>query len=444
MPSVARIKKATSVAALPKRLRDEFDDRDNTESEFEDDSELDALLAEEEGETEPPTSRTGATAGDVLSQWLTEGPLIHEPTGIDRLDELTGGGPVYGSRWYLAGAPDAGKTALLVQLAHECAARGITVGILAVDEEAGDIVTRLAQRRGYSRHHCEARDPQVLDGLRRELGPLPLRIYGPEWTIEAAANEVAEHARERASVDPKAHPYGPRGLLAIDSLQTVTCEAERRRAEVSGRDVSTAEAVTERTRAIRSVASRHGLIVVTTSELSRSAYASGDPDRQTSTLAASKWSGAIEYSARVLLGLRSVSGEPDLIELEIAKNKHGPRDQRLHLRLDRRSQVLTEAAYEPPPKATKQDRDGEALARVQRDAVAVARALRERPGIGARELRAAVRAATGAGVERVDAALAHLDGAVVRGKGPRGAVPMTLEEAALPEAIKRAIEVSHG
>src|SRR5678815_1197380 len=69
--------------------------------------------------------------GAIVDSWLAHGPLVHEPTGISALDKLTGGGPVYGSRWYLLGAPDAGKTALLLQIAHVFALRGICVGILA-------------------------------------------------------------------------------------------------------------------------------------------------------------------------------------------------------------------------------------------------------------------------------------------------------------------------
>ncbi len=61
-------------------------------------------------------------------------------------DELTAGGPVYGTRWYVVGAPDAGKTALLIRIAHDYFWRGVAVGLLAVDEDPTDIVTRFAQR----------------------------------------------------------------------------------------------------------------------------------------------------------------------------------------------------------------------------------------------------------------------------------------------------------
>ncbi|MCK6536128.1 MAG: hypothetical protein L6Q84_24445 [Polyangiaceae bacterium] len=351
----------------------------------------------------PRAEREGATIADVLRAWQTEGPLVHEPTGIARLDELTGGGPVYGSRWYLAGAPDAGKTALLVQLAHVYALRGITVGLLAVDEDAGDLVTRLAQRTGYSRHHCEARDAGVLERMGAELEGLPVRFYDGAWTIESAAHDLATFAS------------GGRAMLGVDSVQTVQCQAE-----LAGRELSTAEAVAERTRAIRSVATRHRLIAIATSEMSRGAYAHGE-DR-TATLAAGKWSGAIEYSARVLLGLRSVPGETDLVELELAKNKHGPRDERLFLRLDRRSQTLAAVGYEPPPEGVREaERDGRTRDRTTRDAGAAALVVATRPGLVRHEVEAAVRAAAGVGAQRARDALAALGEALVLVTGDRRA-----------------------
>lgn len=376
---------------------------------------------------------TASTIADVLTHWHDEGPLVHEPTGIAMLDELTDGGPVYGSRWYASGAPDAGKTAFVVQTAHRFAERGIAIGLLAADEEDSDIVTRLAQRVGYSRRHCEIRDPSVLDEMRRVLQTLPIRLYCDDWTIERAAEDLAKFARERGD---------GRAMLVSDSLQTVSCDSEIARVAAGGRELSTAEAVTLRTKAIRAMGRRHRLIMLTTSELGRSAYASSDPANQTKTIASSKWSGSIEYAARVLLGVRSVAGEKDIIDVEIAKNKHGPIDEHVYLRLDRRSQTLTETNYTPPVTDGPSARNERKREQVAQDAVAVARILKERPGLGIRKLRVAVRAATGIGHDRVDAAVDLLGSAVVVGDGPRNAKPMTLDLATLPDAIRAEMEAS--
>jgi replicative DNA helicase len=375
----------------------------------------------------------GLSVTSVIDAWAREGSLVHEPTGIGGLDAATGGGPCYGTRWYVAGAPDAGKTAFLVQLAHVFATRGIAVGILAVDEEAGDVVTRFAQRVGYGRHDCEIREATMLRGIREALEGLPLRIYDNGWTIEAAAADLATFARSRGDA---------RAMLAVDSIQTVRCEAESL-ATLSGRDMSEVAAVTARVSALRACATRHRLIAIATSELGRGAYRSGDPEQQTATLAAGKWSGSIEYSARVLLGLRSVAGETDLVDIEIAKNKHGPRDQHVYMRIDRPSQTLIETTYVPEPKESRAtDRQAAARGRVTADAAIVARLLHGRPGVGVRELRAAVRANSGLGVERVDAALEALGPAVTRGSGARGARPMSLDISQLPAEIRTALEGS--
>jgi KaiC/GvpD/RAD55 family RecA-like ATPase len=378
------------------------------------------------------------TIDGVLDEWTESGPLVHEPSGIPALDKLTDGGPVYGTRWYLSGAPDAGKTALLVQIAHVMAQRGVTVGLLAVDEEAGDLVTRLAQRIGYARHHCEARDPVVLANIRRTLSALPLRIYDARWTVEAAAADVARLAHVRAEADPNGHPHGPRAMLGMDSIQTITCSADVA-ARHAGRDLSEVAAVTARVHAVRAVATQHRLIAIATSEMGRGAYRSSDPREQTATLASGKWSGAIEYSARVLIGVRSVSEQPDLIELELAKNKHGPKHERVHLRIDRRSQDLTPVTYDAPPEAAPGVRRAAgAKARAVADALTLLGVLERSPGLGERQLRAEAMVA-GIGVDRVTAAKVVLGAALLRRPGPNRSVCMTIDREALPADLKAAL-----
>lgn len=358
----------------------------------------------------PRGDRVAESISDVLTTWEREGPLVHEATGIAALDALTGGGPVYGTRWYLAGAPDAGKTALLVQIAHVYAQRGIAVGLLAVDEDANDLVTRLAQRRGWLRDQCEARDTGVLAKMRNALGHLPIRLYGDAWTIESAAADLAAYAAER----------GSRAMLGIDSVQTVPCDAEL------GAELTEVAAVTARVRAIRAVGTRDRLIAIATSEQARASYASRDASQRTSALASAKWSGSVEYSARVLIALSSVPGESDLIDLETAKNKHGPRSRagdpvtaHVYMRLDRRSQVLTEVSFDPPPAPTDGERAKRCREQVFADAETVLGLVTAEPGISTRDLYAAAKAAGGLGRPRVDAAVRALGDRIERRAGPR-------------------------
>lgn len=287
----------------------------------------------ENTDAEPPEDGPGSI-GNVLASWSAHGPLIHEPTGFASIDEATGGGPCYGSRWYISGAPDSCKTALIVQIAHTYAERGIAVGILAVDEEASDIVTRLAQRVGFSRNQCETRAPEDVAAIADLLDDLPIRLYDATWTIERAAKDVASFAKSK----------GTRACLCIDSTQTVRCDAELR----AEREMSTPAAIEARVHAIRAVATEHQLIALATSEMSRAAYRSKNTRENVDPMAGSKWSGAIEYSARVLVAMRSVPEQASLIEVEIAKNKHGARREPIYLAMNRAEQTLHETSYTPP------------------------------------------------------------------------------------------------
>jgi len=287
---------------------------------------------------EKDTERAPLTLSQCVERWQHEGPLVHMPTGLATLDELTGGGPVLGSRVYLIGAPDAGKTALLVQIMDTYVARGIPCALLAVDEEPGDVAMRLLQRRGYSRADCEQRTPaQLAAMLAAAADATGLWIYDASWTVEEAMVDFAKRSGGTS----------PAGLRAVflDSVQTV-------RSKVEDVDASTYSRVTERVAAIRAGAVRYRMLSVATSEMSRNSYRSRKAEETQSDMAAAKESGAIEYSARVLLSLRPVTGESDTVELRVVKNKHGRSHRNdengIFLRMDRPTQTLTEdTAFTP-------------------------------------------------------------------------------------------------
>lgn len=277
----------------------------------------------------------------ILDEWERDGPLVHLPTGIESLDALTGGGLVLGSRVYMLGAPNAGKTALAVQIADAYMSRGIDCALLGVDEEPSDLAMRLMQRRGFARDQCERREPAVLGAARAAFSKLPLLLFDGSTTIEAAAVALHRRARERRPTEDR-----PPCVLFIDSVQTARCEGE----DVEG---SLYVSVTKRVAAIRACASRYRMLVIATSEMNRAAYKSKKAEENATDMAAGKESGAIEFSARVLLALRSVPGSGDMLELRVAKNKHGadhrPEQDGIFLRVNRAAQTLTESrGYEPP------------------------------------------------------------------------------------------------
>lgn len=366
------------------------------------------------------------TVDQVLQQWRAEGALMHEPTGLRRLDELTGGGPVYGSRWYVLGAPDAGKTAFFVQLAETWLVAGVHVGILAVDEDPGDVVSRIMQRRGFTRAECEEREQRVVDDMRGASEVLArLRIYDASWTIERAGEDIARQAGP-----------GGRAALLVDSIQTVTCDAE------VGAYSQPREAVTMRVGALRAVATRWRLIALATSEMGRRGYSGDDRGGGLADMAAAKESGAIEYSARVMLALRPVDGEDGLVELRVAKNKHGPRDEAIGLRLNRRLQTLEEDTL---PNRRDELAEKEAAkraastARVVEAAAALALVLCETGGLATRDVPGALRDRLGqCGTTLADAARHRLGKGLCRRPMTRG-YALHLDGRALPAEVVAAL-----
>jgi replicative DNA helicase len=381
-----------------------------------------------EASSRGPHRRSACSPRDVLDTWQRHGPLAHQPTGIATLDKLTGGGLARGTRCYIVGAPDAGKTALLVQLADTYITQGLIVGILAVDAEPGDVLERFLQRRGWPRWQCERREAGDMAAMRQQVEELGLLMFDNTWNIEAAAKELASVA----------HQLGRSAMLGVDSVQTVHCALE----EQTG---SRYEAVTARVQALRAVADLYRLIVVATSEMSRSAYRSSDPRNQLNDLASAKESGAIEYSARVLLALRSVEGESDVVELRIAKNKHGPSHRHnepgIHLRLNRDRQVLTEAtdfvrstANVSEEKVEKAERQG------LDDAATLARILAKQQGMKATRLEERATATTkgGMGDRRFRRARGILGEAIVEVPGTRNSKLLYLDGSTVPtKALER-------
>jgi hypothetical protein len=338
----------------------------------------------------PPARTPPSTLLDVAKRWRSEGPLVHEPTGIAKLDELTGGGPVYGSRWYVLGAPDAGKTALLVQVADDWQASGIVVGVLAVDEEDGDLTMRFAQRRKFRRDECERRSEETMGEMEDAfVGSFGLFMYGPDWTIEAAAADLAERGKSLAK---EGEP--PRRLaLFVDSIQQARCDALE---DTGANEPSPREVVNENVRALRKVAAKYRLIAMATGEMNRNAYRNIKSAEEANDMAAAKESGAVEYSARVLVAMRSVKDHGDLVELRMVKNKHGPSwpaANPFYLNIDRRTMMLASASA--PDDDAKDDEKAHSRNRaaLEREAIPVLNVIAQNPGCGTKALRAALKLA---------------------------------------------------
>jgi RecA/RadA recombinase len=293
----------------------------------------------------PPPFRSAADWARMLG-----GQGSHLLSGFKTFDEATRGGPRLGDLIVIGGAPGAGKTTWLCNLAVNYCARGAYVAILAADEAATGLLMRIGQGFGFDRDALEKGDPTTCQFLAAQVASdLPNLLLADATdghTVEAVSAEL--HQRAKAEGKP--------AVLVVDSVQTVpaigTAEAENPRARVDA-----AVAALKR-------AAGAGALVLASCELNRGSYGKSDPSQRTPDLAAFKESGAVEYGATAALVLRSVADSHDLVDATFAKNRIGTRME-FRLQLDRLHATFNEVALPALPDAEEQ-REANARATFER------------------------------------------------------------------------------
>lgn len=273
--------------------------------------------------------RRVASLSERLLARLDAPPLVHVPTSLPTLDAATRGGLLLRRVHVVGGEPDAGKTALLVQLLLEAARQGYAVAIYAVDEPGEGIEDRIGQSLGVGLEDLEANRVAAIRWLADAVRDLPhvLLIEQGEQgfaTIEDAAEALLAHAKR----------HKLRGcVLGVDSLQTAACRAYFT-AQPPRLDRERIEAMTA---ALKAVAKR-GIGVLVTSELGRASYAAKPGQQKSPAMAAFKGSGSIEYSMTVGLVLtRIMKGDhAGDVCITVPKNKRGdPAYRGVKIRLER-------------------------------------------------------------------------------------------------------------
>ena len=232
------------------------------------------------------------------------------------LNKATRGGVPSGKVIGFGGAPGAGKTTLVVQVAVDLAKLGHHVAILAADEDADGLLIRIGQILGFDRAMLEAGDEETKESFALHLADLPNLLLVDSDEEQVTVEEVSAELHERAE--------GNQTVLIVDSLQTARVfgmeEARDPRARI---DMVMAT--------LKREAKQRGHRIYATAELARGAYRSQNVSERTDDLAAFKESGGIEYGLTTALVLRSVPGDGGLVDVTMPKNRLG---QKLPFRIE--------------------------------------------------------------------------------------------------------------
>ncbi len=355
--------------------------------------------------------RSGVTRAEIPSpsrilETMAVG-AVRLRTMVPTLDAKTRGGIPAEKLVVLQGSPGAGKTGLAMQLALTAIAQGFAVAVLAADEEDSGLVVRMAQMMGFARDELEGADYVATRAAAADrMRALPLSV------VDADRYDATVESVSAALVTMR----GPRpSVLVVDSVQTArahgTDDAEGPRLRV--------DAVL---RALKRETKRHGHLTIALSEVSRGRYRSRVKGDRVAALAGGKESGGIEYGCGVLLDLSSVPDETGLVDVEIAKNRLGPKDLTFRLRQD-----FARCSFVEVDRPADADVDDGAPTRrgpaIEDDARAVVEAMLGCTGpiAGVRGLRALVHA-RGLRIShaRLDAVVAHLG--VAEGEGALGRI----------------------
>lgn len=280
-----------------------------------------ALAAVQDAESLPSTSvRSPAEALRAMPS--SAGRLT---TGFAVLDHASRGGARVGEVWTFVGGPGSAKSTIMEQIAKTFAIvhRSPVVAIHS-DEGDGPAAIRLGQMLGFDREKLEAKDPDTILAFEAKLAGVGYDMVAPnEITLEVAIEKLSAMAAEY---------LGPPVLL-VDTVHAVECSA----GDEARSDKERAEAIVGVYRA----AATRGCIVLVGAEAVKSFYASRDPNKQTTGMAAAAESRAITHKAEIVIPMRPTEQE-DVFEARIEKNRIGTIRPRFHLRLDPSIATLSE------------------------------------------------------------------------------------------------------
>lgn len=263
-------------------------------------------------------------------------------TGFPKLDAALDGGQ-YGGLYeglYIIGAISSlGKTTLVLQIADNIAQQGQDVLIFSLEMARAELMAKSISRltlihclgKGIPAHNAKTNrgitsgrryesytgtEHDVIAEARKAYEAYAQHVFITEGIGDIGVNEI------RATVEKHKRITGNTPIVVIDYLQIIAPYSER-----ATDKQNTDKAVLE----LKRISRDYKTPVIGVSSLNRASY------NEPVSMAAFKETGAIEYSADVLIGLQlagvgaagfdvdaAKAKEPRQIELKILKNRNGP------------------------------------------------------------------------------------------------------------------------
>ena len=279
------------------------------------DGDLDEIVAAARAEVDAAANRrTGDLVMLADSIWetisgLEEGTAKPTPTPWPDLDHLIGG--LRPGALYVVGArPGRGKSVIGAMLALDTARRGKVAAVSSLEMSRAELNLRWIAQAGrvpmdrLMRPDDLTKDDYAAMGdVAQALSRLPIAVDDrPAQTLWS----VRHHARS-------ASRRGELGVIVVDYLQLMlpprTSRAQRH------------EQVAEMSRGLKILAKEMRVPVVALSQLNRK---SEERDGKRPSMADLRESGAVEQDADVIMLLhRDEEQAPDVLEVDVPKNRHG-------------------------------------------------------------------------------------------------------------------------
>lgn len=294
-------------------------------------------------------------SGDGKAEWVSPAAVLRDSplknaarvrTGLEKLDRATRGGIPIGSVLVLSGAPGSGKTTLGIQIARAAREQlGAYVAGFFGDEGLEGAAEKLGQQIGLQREDLEAGEEGALTKLQAytaaESARGPFEFVSPEESLRVTLTKIRQ-LRQAGYKGPI--------VLVLDNLQG--CNFELEGGNGAGHQRPERFRLETAMLALRKAARELAVLVIVISEVSRGAYASKDPEKQTAALASPAETRAVEYKSDVLIQLKEKS--EGIVLAEVAKNRPGG-GQKPRLSLGHDRQRATYREIDAP--AAEEERD---------------------------------------------------------------------------------------